>query len=1232
MAAALARYASFTTSLLRRALWDSSMDSSTPARAAAAGAPESSPTALHLLGSHDTPAAAKAAPMPPILSPAETRVNLDWTRDPPPPSLTPFQRFFRGVDWAATDFGPMSSWPRDLRQMVRFMMAEASPTILYWSDTNSIMYNEAYVPLVGTKHPAMLGGRAFDVFPEFWSDFEKVIVEQRRHGQTASGDASMLLMQRHGFLEETYFNWTLVPFIGDGGYHIGCYGAPLDMTRDVIGKRRRECESQLAQQASRSTTMPELWDATVAAFGSNDMDVPFALLYSVDSQVGVSTSPSRPSYVCQLERAIGVAAPHPLAQEYVDVQDVAQGAFAAAMLEAIKTRTVQIFEPRDGQLQGLLHGVSWKGFGLPSCQFAAVPVFVHDNVFAVIVIGLNPRRRYNPFYREFLDTIADIIAPQIHRIRLSEEVSRRAELARRATLAFEKSEDRFSRFAERTIVGLATIDNEGKVVYANDALCRFAGMDPANAFKVQDIVTSEDLELLEEWIRLTLAQKKGGTFQIRSKQPFRQGSMHSEHRTAICACYPDLNDDGEVDGMMIFMMDISELKWTEEQLRTKTKALELSEGKYRNYAEHCPLGIVRTDGEGYVQFGNEAWHSYYSLEPGQELSDPQPWLPFIIDEDVEPCQEFFRKLQHHCGPEAVEFRLKDKPYMVSEGGETISNDAWVLATGFTAFKEDGTVDYIDFWVMDISAQKMTNKVLTEKMEEALRLKNQQERFMDMISHEIRNPLSAVLHCGEEVVEAMKNASAVLEASIPCELATPQWAMTRTALKLHIASAQEAANTVLYCVQHQKQIVDDVLTLSKLDSSLLEVAPIPVQPREFIQASLKIFERELKMTDISLVLIEDESLQHNAVDWILLDPNRYLQIVINLVTNAIKFTRKSDTRKITLTLAATRERPKPVQLGVEYVPHRYAEAPIDARRASNPEIILPEGAQNDIFLALSVTDTGKGMTESEMAMLFQRFAQASPKTHIEYGGSGLGLFISRQITEMLGGEIGMHSRPGLGSTFSFYVKAQSIPPQVVPSAKQEPTKRASFAISHAPDTGVMTPPQMKEPLHSPLLGTQSLDGLSRRVLVVEDNVINQRVLCKQLRNHNFLVKAANHGRQALETLMETSDSKSEHMFDIILCDIEMPIMGGLEFTMAVRSLETKGRLPGRVPIIGVTANVRQNQVVAALESGMDGVTTKPYRIFELIEHIERLVPVRSSLEKRLGENGDVVTEVLELDLQ
>jgi signal transduction histidine kinase len=129
--------------------------------------------------------------------------------------------------------------------------------------------------------------------------------------------------------------------------------------------------------------------------------------------------------------------------------------------------------------------------------------------------------------------------------------------------------------------------------------------------------------------------------------------------------------------------------------------------------------------------------------------------------------------------------------------------------------------------IDISAQKMAAKILADKMDEAIRLKTHQERFIDMISHEIRNPLSAVLHCGEEIVGAMKTCLDEINTTLADSSKTTCAEGTVIAQQVH--NALDAANTIMYCVQHQKQIVDDVLTLSKLDADLLVVSPVSVQP-------------------------------------------------------------------------------------------------------------------------------------------------------------------------------------------------------------------------------------------------------------------------------------------------------------------------------------------------------------------------------------------------------------------
>jgi CheY-like chemotaxis protein len=411
-----------------------------------------------------------------------------------------------------------------------------------------------------------------------------------------------------------------------------------------------------------------------------------------------------------------------------------------------------------------------------------------------------------------------------------------------------------------------------------------------------------------------------------------------------------------------------------------------------------------------------------------------------------------------------------------------------------------------------------------------------------------------------------------------------------------------------------------------------------------------------------------------------------QILINLLTNAIKFTRLESTRRVMVTLFASAVAPTSDPEGILF----------NEEKLVGEDHHLKDDWKKDrnlLFLQFSVTDTGRGLSESERGSLFTRFSQASPRTHIHYGGSGLGLFISRRLTELQGGAIGLKSVPGKGSTFSFYIKTRRIVPAMVrkgslPSVLPED-------IRHRPQTPLTDtsrpPPPLRIPSHrtnneschtppsprlirqatyrrrsslaysdiaSEALGLSSLRDVieskmvepppTMHVLVVEDNLVNQKVLAKQLRNLGCVVSVANHGREALDFLERTkywnrepsrscpsSRRASYHIpcteppptshleevdmpleLSIICMDWEMPIMNGLEAVKQIRQLEADGTLMGRIPVIGVTANVRQQQIETAIAAGMDDVVGKPFRVAELLTRMKGIVEV--------ADNGHGVT--------
>jgi len=339
---------------------------------------------------------------------------------------------------------------------------------------------------------------------------------------------------------------------------------------------------------------------------------------------------------------------------------------------------------------------------------------------------------------------------------------------------------------------------------------------------------------------------------------------------------------------------------------------------------------------------------------------------------------------------------------------------------------------------------------------------------------------------------------------------------------------------------------------------------------------------------------DKSIEGLKVDWVMLDSSRLLQVLINLLTNAIKFTKNEPRRSIDVSLSAYTDPPIEGIPDFQYFPTKSARTDVTAGQ--------DWGTGEILYLRLEVRDTGCGLNESEKKNLFTRFSQASPRTHIQYGGSGLGLFISRQLTELQGGEIGVASEAGLGSTFAFYVKARR-------SESSDDSKAMEARLSSDMESNARLATNVPKivrdqetSVSQQLLGFADSTGASPQrsispklnpnnwhVLIVEDNLVNQRILAAQISKIGCTTHVANHGEEALDMIRRTKHfiGREEDGIDlsIILMDLEMPVMGGLACAQKIREMESEGLITRHLPIIAVTANARGEQVVAAKNSGM-----------------------------------------------
>jgi len=259
---------------------------------------------------------------------------------------------------------------------------------------------------------------------------------------------------------------------------------------------------------------------------------------------------------------------------------------------------------------------------------------------------------------------------------------------------------------------------------------------------------------------------------------------------------------------------------------------------------------------------------------------------------------------------------------------------------------------------------------------------------------------------------------------------------------------------------------------------------------------------------------------NSPKWVRGDPARLRQVLVNLVGNAVKFTAQGGIR-------------------------------VEIRRAAGDN------------LQFAVEDTGIGIAPGKHEAIFDAFTQADGSHTRRFGGSGLGLTITRRLVELMGGKLQLESEPGKGSRFFFQLPMPSIP---------EPD---SAAPGNGPLAGVALP--------------------RLRILVAEDNAINQRVIDSLLRRQGWTVLLAGNGRLACEAWERGA-------FDLVLMDIQMPEMDGLEATRSIRQRERDLKCASPIPVVALTAHASQAQRDQCLAAGMDGVVTKPVSLSALLKCI------------------------------
>jgi len=381
--------------------------------------------------------------------------------------------------------------------------------------------------------------------------------------------------------------------------------------------------------------------------------------------------------------------------------------------------------------------------------------------------------------------------------------------------------------------------------------------------------------------------------------------------------------------------------------------------------------------------------------------------------------------------------------------------------------------------------------------------------------------SRILARTQELQDAMQGAQAASRAksdflsNMSHEIRTPMNAvigLAFLALKTDPHPKQRAyLEKIQRSGQHLLNLVNDILDFSKIESGKLVLDETDFKLSTVFDSISSVSAESAKAKGLGLRFEIDPSLSRALCG----DPLRLGQVLLNYVGNAIKFTPRGEVR-----VRAT------------------TEARFDA----------------ECLIRIEVEDSGIGLTEAQMAQLFQSFQQVDTSTTRDHGGTGLGLAVCKQLAELMGGRVGVHSRPGQGSVFWF-------------------TSRVRFG---APEVGGLAAAAPALPLGAP---RDRLRGA--RVLLVEDNLLNQEVASGLLEDAGVTVTIAQHGQEALAHL-------AQGRFDCVLMDLQMPVMDGLQATRLIRA---DASLAG-LPVLAMTANARSEDRARCLEAGMNDFVTKP----------------------------------------
>ncbi len=656
---------------------------------------------------------------------------------------------------------------------------------------------------------------------------------------------------------------------------------------------------------------------------------------------------------------------------------------------------------------------------------------------------------------------------------------------------------------EQNPLGIVIADTDGRIEYANDAFARLAGCAANDAVgrryeEVHPSVAaatecSAEAAIDGAWNGTRDHTRPDGS-QCRillRTAPIRQADGRTTHRLAILE---DVTERERVQaelerhrGQLARLVDERTA-----QLQSLNRELVERERFVRTIADNQPCLLVYWDADTRCRFANRAYQDWFGMSEEQIIGKRY--------DELMPASNVGDNRLH------IEAAMRGEPQRFQRLIRNCRDDARHSMISYIPDIVDGTQRGFLALALDVDEMKRNELELQR--------------------------VNAELVLSRDSAEAANRAKSAFVANMSHEIRTPMNAIIGLAYLLRRHTSEPVALDRLSKLSdaggHLLQLIDDILDLSKIEAGRLELECTDFSFAEVLTRCKAFVAQRAEDKGLRLEIVS-----HGVPDSLRGDPTRLSQALLNLMSNAVKFT---DTGSVIV----------------------HAE----------PVCIEPAG----VTVRLAVRDTGIGIAADKMDALFQAFVQADTSTTRRFGGTGLGLAITKRLAEMMGGEIGLTSQPGQGSEFWLTARL-ALGSSAVPSVALDETELEEQLRRHAA-------------------------GL--RVLVVEDNPVNQEIAGALLASVGIEAVMASNGLEALGRVMQT------HV-DAILMDVQMPGMDGLQTTRHLRALPSLSH----VPIIAFTASAFGTDSIECLQAGMNDHIAKPIVPAQLHAALLRWLPANAT---------------------